>query len=117
MQMFTHEKLLRAFRKGLRNGNWRKLRRVEKALYMASMWYARVRGAIMNETLVGMLSVLVDKLKATKGARIFKRGYEKAVELLNKGEGIFAWAPSLRGWLKDPDYVFWLGAGGLRIAI
>ena len=58
---------------------------------MASMWYARVRGAIMNETLVGMLSVLVDKLKATKGARVFKRGYEKAIELLNKGESIFAW--------------------------
>ena len=51
------------------------------------------------------------------GARIFKRGYEKAVELLNKGKGIFAWAPSLRKWLKDPDYVFWLGAGSLRIAI
>ena len=51
--MFTHEELLRAFRKGMRNGNWRKLSRVEKALYMASMWYARVRGAIMNETLVG----------------------------------------------------------------
>ena len=51
------------------------------------------------------------------GARIFKRGYEKAVELLNKGEGIFAWAPSLRKWLRDPDYVFWLGAGSLRIAI
>ena len=115
IQMFTHEELLRTFRKGLRNGNWRKLHRAEKALYMASLWYARVRGAIMNETLVGMLSVLVDKLKATKGARIFKRGYEKAVELLSKGEGIFAWAPSLRKWLKDPDYVFWLGAGGLRI--
>ena len=113
--MYTCNGLLTSFRKGLRNGNWRKLRRVEKALYMASLWYARVRGAIMNETLVGMLSVLVDKLKATPGARIFKRGYEKAVELLNKGKGIFAWAPSLRGWLKDPDYVFWLGAGGLRI--
>ena len=113
--MITYEDILAGMRKGLRNGNWRKLHRVEKALYMASLWYARVRGAIMNETLVGMLSVLVDKLKATKGARIFKRGYEKAVVLLNKGEGIFAWAPSLRGWLKDLDYVFWLGAGGLRI--
>jgi len=61
------------------------------------------------------LVALVDKLKATKGARIFKRGHERAVELLNKGETIFAWAPSLREWLKDPDYVFWLGAGGLRI--
>jgi len=71
----------------------------------------------MNETLVGMLSVLMDKLKATSGARVFKRGYEKAVELLSKGKDIFAWAPSFRGWLRDPDYVFWLGARGLRIAI
>jgi len=115
MQMFTYKGLLRDFRKGLRNGNWRKLRRVEKALYMASMWYARVRGAILNEKLVSKLAALVDKLKATSGARVFKRGYEKAVELLNKGESIFAWAPSFREWLKDPDYGFWLGAGGLRI--
>ena len=101
----------------MRNGNWRKLRRVEKALYRAALWYSRVRGAIMNETLVGMLAVLVDKLKETSGARVFRRGYEKAVELLSKGEGIFAWAPSFRGWLRDPDYVFWLGAGGLSLRI
>ena len=31
--------------------------------------------------------------------------------MLEKGEekGVFAWAPSLRHWLKDSDYVFWLG--------
>jgi len=115
-ETFTYEELLMDFRKGLRNGNWRKLRRLEKALYQASLWYSRVQGAIINEMLVGKLSTLKEKLKATSGARVFKRGYEKAVELLNKGEGIFAWAPSLREWLKDPDYVFWLGAGGLRIA-
>ena len=63
------------------------------------------------------LAALVNKLKATSGARVFKRGYERAVELLNKGESIFAWAPSFRGWLKDPDYVFWLGAGGLSLRI
>ena len=113
--MFTHEELLRDFRKGLRNGNWRKLRRLEKALYQASLWYSRVKGTIINELVVGKLSVLVEKLKATSGARVFKRGYKKAVELLSKGEGIFTWAPSLREWLKDTDYVFWLGAGGLRI--
>ena len=85
---------------------------------MASLWYSRVQGAIINEMLVGKLSTLMEKLKATSGARVFKRGYEKAVELLNKGEesGVFAWAPRLKEWLKDPDYVFWLGAGGLRIA-
>lgn len=82
---------------------------------MASIGYSRVQGAIMNEMLVSKLSVLMEKLKETKGARIFKRGYEKAVALLEKGEGIFAWAPSFKEWLKDPDYVFWLGAGGLRI--
>jgi len=37
------------------------------------------------------LAALVDKLKVTSGARVFKRGYEKAIELLNKGESIFAW--------------------------
>ena len=116
MQMYTYKELLRDFRKGLRNGNWRKLRRLEKALYMASLWYSRVQGAIINEMVVSKLSTLMDKLKATSGARVFKRGFEKAVELLSKGEGIFAWAPSLREWLKDLDYVFWLGAGGLRIA-
>ena len=113
--MFTYKELLRDFRKGLRNGNWRKLSRLEKALYMASLWYSRVHRMIVNEKLLSKLSVLVDKLKATSGARVFKRGFEKAAELLNKGEVIFSWAPSLREWLKDPDYVFWLGAGGLRI--
>jgi len=37
------------------------------------------------------LAALVDKLKVTSGARVFKREYEKAIELLNKGESIFAW--------------------------
>jgi hypothetical protein len=86
--MFTYKELLTSFRKGQRNGNWRKLSRLEKALYMASLWYSRVRRSVVNEMVVGMLSALVDKLKATSGARIFKRGFEKAVELLNKGESI-----------------------------
>ena len=43
--------------------------------------------------------------------RIFKRGLKKAVAMLEKGEekGVFVWTPSLRYWLKGPDYVFWLG--------
>jgi hypothetical protein len=84
-------------------------------LYQASLGYSRVQGAILNEMVVGTLSGLMAKLKVTSGARIFKRGLEKASALLNKGEGIFVWVPSLREWLKDADYVFWLGAGGLRI--
>ena len=65
-------------------------------------------------TLVKKLSALVEKLKETKRMRIFKRGFEKAVDLLKKseegegeGEGIFTWAPQLKYWLRDPDYIFW----------
>ena len=36
---------------------------------------------------------------------------EKAIEILNKSEegGVFTWASQLKYWLKDPDYIFWLG--------
>jgi len=111
----TYNDLHTNFRKGLRNGNWRKLRRLEKALFQASLWYSRRQGTILNELVVGKLSVLVAKLKATKGARIFKCGYEKAAVLLSKGENVFAWAHSFKAWLKDPDYVFWLGMVRLRL--
>ena len=66
----------------------------------------RIR-ALSNKAIIN-----VDGFGANRIASILC-GYEKAIELLNNCGDIFAWAPSLRGWLKDPDYVFWLGAGGL----
>lgn len=110
-ERLTHEYLLRVFRKGLRSGSWRRLDRLEKALYMASLWYARVRGAIVNIRVVSRLRALIDKLTETVRMKIFKRGFERAIEMLEKYEecGVFAWAPSVRGWLSDPDFIFWLG--------
>jgi hypothetical protein len=107
----TNAKLFTSFKKGRRNGNWRKLNRLDKALYRASLWYTRHLGSIVNGTLVEKLLGLVEKLKETKGMRIFKRGLKKAVKMLEVGEetGVFVWAPQLRYWLKDPDYIFWLG--------
>jgi len=107
----THEELITSLKKGLRNGNWRKLGFLDKALFRAAMWYVRCGGSIVAGKLLEKLLELVVRLKETKGMRIFKRGYEKAVELLDKGEenGIFVWAPRLKDWLKDPDYIFWLG--------
>ena len=106
----TYEDLLASFKKGLRNGNWRHLNPLDKALFRASLWYAKHRGSIVNTSLVEKLSALIEKLKETKGMRIFKRGFKKAIAMLEKGEEVvFAWAPSLRYWLKDPDYIFWLG--------
>jgi hypothetical protein len=103
MSTITYKELLTSFRKGLRNSNWKRLRRLEQALVRAALWYTKGQGVILNETLVSELSTLVDRLKATKGAHILKRGYKKASALLSKGESVFAWAPSLRKWLKDAD--------------
>ena len=63
------------------------------------------RSALVSGSYAEGLSFFID-------LRLIKRGFERAAEILEKGEekGVFAWAPSLRHWLKDPDYVFWLGA-------
>ncbi|MDI6811238.1 MAG: hypothetical protein QMD80_06155 [archaeon] len=113
MHLLSYHDLVTSFKKGLGNGNWRHLNIIDKALYRAAMEYAKHshRGCVVNGTLVEKLVVLIEKLKETSGMRIFKRGFDKAVELLEKGveNGVFVWAPRLKDWLKEPDYIFWLG--------
>ena len=111
MSLITNMDLFASYKKGQRNGNWRKLNRLDKALYRASLWYTKHLGRIVNGTLVEKLLGLVKMLEETKGMRIFKIGLNKAAKLLEKGDeaGVFVWAPSLRKWLKDPTYIFWLG--------
>ena len=108
--VITYRELKAIFWKGLRNGNWRHLNPLDKALYRASLWYAKYRGSIVNTALVEKLMALIERLKETKGMRIFERGLKKAVELPKKSEEVvFTWAPQLKHWLRDPDYIFWLG--------
>ena len=75
------------------------------------MWYAKHGGSIVDSVLIAKLWWIVERLKETKGMRIFKRGLDKAGAILEKGEekGVFAWVPMFKDWLKDPDYIFWLG--------
>ena len=119
MAGITYRELSTSFRKGIRNGNWKQLNHLQRALFRAALGYSKQRstgdgdGNIVNALLVEKLSALVEKLKETKGMTIFKRGFKKAVGLLKKSEegkaGVFAWAPQLKHWLRDPDYIFWLG--------
>ena len=106
------------FRRGLRNGNWRKLWFLDKALFRAAMGYAKHGRSIVDGKLIEKLLGLAARLKETKGMRIFKRGFKRAAEMLEKGEenfeGVFFWAPRLKDWLRDPDYIFWLGMGRWR---
>ena len=48
----TYEELIASLKKGLRNGNWRKLRFLDKALFRAAMWYAKRGVSIVDEMLV-----------------------------------------------------------------
>jgi len=100
----TYGFLREAMRKGLRNGNWRRLRGVERAFYMASLCYARIR-SIINANIVEKILALVEMLYETPASRIFKRGFEKALKILSEGV-----KNPLREWLKDPEFIFWLGA-------
>jgi hypothetical protein len=60
--------------------------------------------------LMQKLHELFEKLLETRGMKIFKRGFARARTLLdNEKEAVFAWAPRLKEWLKDADYIFWLG--------
>ena len=66
MSGIIYKALLANFRKGLKNGNWRKQNSLDKALYRASLWYAKHHGSIVNVALVEKLLALVDRLKETK---------------------------------------------------
>ena len=109
-----YDELMATLRKAVRTGNWRKLNFLDKALYRAAMGYAKRGGSIVNGMLVEKLLGFIERLKEiSRGMRIFKRGYAKAVAMLDRGEenfeGVFVWAPRLKDWLKDQDYIFWLG--------
>jgi len=106
----TSAYLLAALRKGQRTGRWRALHFLDRALIKASLEYLRHGGRILNEKLLEKLERLVEQLTETRGTRIVRRGLAKAAALLSGIEnGISGWLFALKAWLKDPDYIFWLG--------
>ena len=103
----TGDMLSAIYRRGLRNGNWRKLKASERALFKAALFYLRRGGRIASALVLEKLRILIAKLNETIGMRIFRRGFERALGILRACENAFM-AP-LKKWLKDPDYIFWLG--------
>jgi len=108
MYALTVDELFASFRRGLRNGNWMKLRASERAFFKAALFYLRRGGRIVSVSVSEKLRFLIDKLNETIRMRIFRRGFERALEILNACKN-FAWYPYLKKWLKEPDYIFWLG--------
>lgn len=74
----------------------------------------RGKGEILSGRLIAMLGDIIEKLRETVKVRIFRVGLAKAEDMERGYEEVFKWAPELRKWLKDPDYVFWLGVINFR---
>jgi hypothetical protein len=109
-QLLTYDRLLQCFRKSVRTRTWRRLHRLDKVLFRASLQYLRQGGRILNEKLLEKLKRLVEQLTETRGTRIVSRGLAKAAAHLNGIEnGMIGWVFHLKEWLHDPDYIFWLG--------
>jgi len=107
-----YDELRRGLLRGLRNGNWRRLSEIERSLYIAALCYTRKK-CIVRERLVEKLRSLLNRLLETPSLRIFKKGLAKSLDLL--AAALPEWIPHMKKWLKDPDYVFWLGSIGKMI--
>jgi len=103
----SYEELRKCWVKGFRNGNVRKLSRLQKALYRACLVYARKVGRIVNEFLVGRLKPIIETLTTTFKARALRAGLERLRAMLSSP--IARWAPQVRAWAREESYVLWLG--------
>jgi len=111
----SYSSLSRFRLRGMRNGNWRCLNRLEKALYRCALSLAGLRGRIVNAKLLAQLKAIVWKLLATAKTRILQVGKARAQGMLETfGEqGVFDWAPEVEAWLRDMKVVFYLGVAEL----
>ncbi|MEM3727502.1 MAG: hypothetical protein QXG49_03860 [Candidatus Bathyarchaeia archaeon] len=109
--MFSFNKLLAFKLKGFRNGNWRRLSYLDKALFNCALELAKIRGRIENMNLMVKIAKIMLKLKVTLKSEALKVGVAKALALkkLYALKGVFNWCPSLKDWLNELNYIFYLG--------
>ena len=75
------------------------------------MWYARVRGRIVNNRVALLLQDIIGHLGANVGVRVHEAGLLRTEELAiaYSRKGIFTWCPKARDWLKEEGYVSYIG--------
>ena len=103
----SYEELRKCWVKGFRNGNVRKLSRLQRALYRACLVYARKVGRIVNEFLVGRLKPIMEALTTTFRAQALRAGLERLRAMLSSS--VSKWAPQIRVWAREESYILWLG--------
>jgi hypothetical protein len=105
MFSLTFSDLSRFYRLCLRKGSWNNLSAIDKAFYIACMKLSKIK-KIINKDIIDALTTIMKKLDSFK-EKIIKKGKEVA-EALSKSKTVIM-IPVMKDWLKDPNYIFWLG--------
>ncbi|MEM2487613.1 MAG: hypothetical protein QXR44_03370 [Thermoproteota archaeon] len=107
----SYQGLIRVMLKARRNGAWRRLNGPERALFKASIELAKLRGILVNPTLVKRLKAIALKLLQTPGIKILQLGRNYAGYLLRlySRNGVVKLIPGIKHWLRDQNYLLWLG--------
>jgi len=97
--------LLRFYRSCLRKGSWNNLSAIDKAFYIACMKLSKIK-KIINKDIIESVMSIMKKLNSFK-EKIMNKGKEVADVLLKSK--VIIMIPTMKDWLKDPNYIFWLG--------
>jgi hypothetical protein len=105
MHSLSFSDLSRFYRLCLRKGSWNNLSAIDKAFYIACMKLSKIR-KIINKEIIYALTTIMKKLDSFK-EKIMKKGKEVADTILKSKTVMMI--PKIKDWLKDPNYIFWLG--------
>jgi hypothetical protein len=105
MLSLSFSDLSRFYKSCLRRGSWNNLSAMEKAFFIACMKLSKIKKIINKEIIESVISIM-KKLNSFK-EKIMKKGKEVAEVLLKSKTVIMI--PAIKDWLKDPNYIFWLG--------
>jgi hypothetical protein len=105
MLILSFSDLSRFYKSCLRKGSWNNLSAIDKAFYIACMKLSKIK-KIINKDIIYALTTIMKKLDSFK-EKIMEKGKEVA-EMLLKSKTVIM-MPKMKDWLKDPNYIFWLG--------
>jgi hypothetical protein len=105
MLSLSFSDLSRFYKSCLRKGSWNNLSAMDKAFYIACMKLSKIK-KIINREIIYALTTIMKKLNSFE-EKIMKKGKEVA-EALSKSKTVIM-IPAIKDWLKDPNYIFWLG--------
>lgn len=99
--------LLMCWQKGMRNGNLKKLGRIQRLHYRACMIYVKRVGRIVNALLLSQLRAAMEILMESPKGRAIKAGLERSRRILTSC--ILKWSPNMSFWLKEESFILYLG--------